>query len=46
MEDSTGRGADVGNALLDHDCCRWKLALRDESDPEYVPVDFMTTTNT
>jgi hypothetical protein len=22
----------------EHVCCRWRLSLRDESDPEYVPV--------
>ena len=21
-------------------CCKWKFSMRDESDPEYVPVDF------
>ncbi len=23
----------------DHVCCRWRLSMRDESDPEYVPVE-------
>ncbi len=23
----------------DHVACRWRLSLRDESDPEYVPID-------
>jgi hypothetical protein len=23
----------------DHVCCRWQLSMRDESDPEYVPVE-------
>ncbi len=23
----------------DHVCCRWKLSMRDEDDPEYVPVE-------
>jgi hypothetical protein len=23
----------------DHVCCVWKLSMRDEADPEYVPVD-------
>ena len=26
----------------DHVACRWRLSLRDESDPEYVPVDIET----
>ena len=25
-------------ASADHECCVWKLSIRDESDPEYVPV--------
>ena len=24
-------------------CCKWKLSMRDESDPEYVPVELGTT---
>ena len=24
----------------DYVCCRWRLSMRDESDPEYVPVEF------
>ena len=23
----------------DHVCCVWKLSMRDESDPEFVPVE-------
>ncbi len=23
----------------DHVCCRWRLSMRDESDPDYVPVE-------
>ncbi len=23
----------------DHVCCKWKLSMRDESDPQYVPVE-------
>ena len=25
----------------DHVCCVWKLSMRDESDPEYVPVELI-----
>ena len=24
-------------------CCKWKLSMRDESDPEYVPVELGAT---
>jgi hypothetical protein len=26
----------------DHVCCRWKLSMRDEDDPQYVPVQLST----
>ena len=26
----------------DHVCCVWKLSMRDESDPQYVPVEITT----
>ena len=26
----------------DHICCRWRLSMRDENDPEYVPVELTT----
>lgn len=26
----------------DHVCCVWRLSMRDESDPQYVPVDLST----
>jgi hypothetical protein len=25
----------------DHACCVWKLSMRDESDPAYLPVDLI-----